>query len=77
MTSMESILDSGPARRSRTDWSRPAPAIARALFALLERLEHGMLTLVIPKAEEVKPRQIRISPVTEGAPAVAAEATKR
>jgi HSP20 family protein len=39
--------------------------------------EHGMLTLVIPKAEEVKPRQIRISPLTEGAPAVAAEASKR
>lgn len=28
--------------------------------------EHGMLTLRIPKAEEVKPRQIRISPITEG-----------
>ncbi|HLX35928.1 MAG TPA: Hsp20/alpha crystallin family protein [Candidatus Limnocylindrales bacterium] len=28
--------------------------------------EHGVLTLRIPKAEEVKPRQIRISPVTEG-----------
>src|SRR3954462_7651993 len=28
--------------------------------------EHGMLTLRIPKAEAVKPRQIRISPTTEG-----------
>jgi len=28
--------------------------------------ENGMLTLRIPKAEEVKPRQIRISPVTNG-----------
>jgi HSP20 family protein len=27
--------------------------------------EHGVLTLRIPKAEQVKPRQIRISPVTE------------
>ena len=27
--------------------------------------EHGMLTLRIPKAEQVKPRQIRISPVTD------------
>jgi HSP20 family protein len=29
------------------------------------RFEHGMLTLEIPKAEQVKPRQIRISPVTD------------
>lgn len=28
--------------------------------------EHGVLTLRIPKAEQVKPRQIRISPVTAG-----------
>jgi HSP20 family protein len=28
--------------------------------------EHGVLTLRIPKAEQVKPRQIRISPVTDG-----------
>ena len=28
--------------------------------------EHGVLTLRIPKAEQVKPRQIKISPVTEG-----------
>jgi hypothetical protein len=27
--------------------------------------ENGMLTLRIPKAEQVKPRQIRISPVTD------------
>ena len=27
--------------------------------------EHGVLTLRIPKAEEVKPRQIRITPVTD------------
>jgi HSP20 family protein len=30
--------------------------------------EHGVLTLRIPKAESVKPRQIRISPTLEGAP---------
>lgn len=30
--------------------------------------EHGVLTLRIPKAEQVKPRQIRISPVTDGQP---------
>ena len=28
--------------------------------------EHGVLTLRIPKAEQVKPRQIRIPPVTDG-----------
>jgi HSP20 family protein len=28
--------------------------------------EHGVLKLRIPKAEQVKPRQIRISPVTQG-----------
>lgn len=28
--------------------------------------EHGMLKLSIPKAEQVKPRQIRISPTVEG-----------
>lgn len=28
--------------------------------------EHGILRLRIPKAEQMKPRQIRISPVTEG-----------
>lgn len=28
--------------------------------------EHGVLTLRIPKAEQIKPRQIRISPVTSG-----------
>ena len=28
--------------------------------------EHGVLTLRIPKAESVKPRQIRISPTVEG-----------
>jgi HSP20 family protein len=38
--------------------------------------EHGVLTLRIPRAEAVKPRQIRISPTTDGqsttAPAAAA-----
>lgn len=29
------------------------------------RFEHGLLTLTIPKAEVVKPRQIRISPVSD------------
>jgi HSP20 family protein len=28
--------------------------------------EHGILRLEIPKAEQVKPRQIKISPVTDG-----------
>jgi len=28
--------------------------------------EHGVLTLRIPKAEQLKPRQIKISPVTDG-----------
>lgn len=28
--------------------------------------EHGVLTLRLPKAEQARPRQIRISPVTEG-----------
>jgi len=28
--------------------------------------EHGQLTLRIPKADEVKPRQIRITPTTSG-----------
>lgn len=30
--------------------------------------EHGVLSLRIPKAEQVKPRQIRITPLTEGSP---------
>jgi len=37
--------------------------------------EHGMLTLRIPKAEQVKPRQIRISPVTDANAKPAAEVT--
>ncbi len=39
------------------------PEKARATF------EHGVLKLEIPKAEAVKPRQIRISPTTEGSAA--------
>jgi HSP20 family protein len=35
--------------------------------------EHGVLTLRIPKAEQVKPRQIRISPVTDGSASHPAE----
>jgi HSP20 family protein len=35
--------------------------------------EHGVLTLRIPKAEQVKPRQIRISPVTESTGRLTAE----
>jgi len=35
--------------------------------------EDGMLTLRIPKAEQVKPRQIRISPVTDASAKPAAE----
>lgn len=42
--------------------------------------EHGVLSLRIPKAAEVKPRQIRITPTTEGGatrpPEVAAETVK-
>lgn len=41
--------------------------------------ENGVLTLTIPKAEQMKPRQIRISPVTEGnhkGPAIATETAK-
>ena len=29
--------------------------------------EHGLLTLRIPKAEQLKPRQIKIAPITDGA----------
>ena len=35
--------------------------------------EHGVLSLRIPKAEQVKPRQIRISPVTDASPNRAAD----
>lgn len=35
--------------------------------------EHGVLSLRIPKAEQVKPRQIRISPVTDASPNRTAE----
>ncbi|MBI2762537.1 MAG: Hsp20/alpha crystallin family protein [Chloroflexi bacterium] len=42
--------------------------------------EHGILSLRIPKAEQMKPRQIRISPVTEmssnGTARVPAEASR-
>jgi HSP20 family protein len=41
--------------------------------------EHGVLTLRIPKAEAVKPKQIRISPTTEGTasrPAVESSSAK-
>lgn len=42
--------------------------------------EHGVLRLRIPKAEQVKPRQIRISPVTDASAShtadIPAEATK-
>jgi HSP20 family protein len=36
--------------------------------------ENGMLTLRIPKAEQVKPRQIRISPVTDATPTAEGDA---
>jgi HSP20 family protein len=39
--------------------------------------EHGVLTLRIPKAEQVKPRQIRISPVTEGTAGQPAQVTAK
>jgi HSP20 family protein len=35
--------------------------------------EHGVLTLRIPKAEQVKPRQIRISPVSDASASPAVE----
>jgi HSP20 family protein len=35
--------------------------------------EHGVLTLRIPKAEATKPKQIRISPTTEGTASPAAQ----
>ncbi|HEY7024860.1 MAG TPA: Hsp20/alpha crystallin family protein [Candidatus Limnocylindrales bacterium] len=35
----------------------------------MANFENGMLTLRLPKAEEAKPRQIRISPTTEHQPA--------
>jgi HSP20 family protein len=35
--------------------------------------EHGVLKLEIPKAEQMKPRQIRISPVTDGSTSRAAD----
>ena len=35
--------------------------------------EHGILKLRIPKAEQLKPRQIRISPVTDAIPSGATE----
>jgi HSP20 family protein len=38
--------------------------------------ENGVLRLRIPKAEQVKPRQIRISPVTEGEARTAGQANK-
>lgn len=41
--------------------------------------ENGVLTLTIPKAEQMKPRQIRIAPVSDGnhdRPAVGAGASK-
>ncbi len=37
--------------------------------------EHGMLSLRIPRAEAVKPRQIRISPTTDGHSTNGAKAT--
>ncbi|MCU0505176.1 MAG: Hsp20/alpha crystallin family protein [Chloroflexi bacterium] len=39
------------------------------------RFEHGLLTLSIPKAEVVKPKQIRISPAVDGRAEGAAGAT--
>jgi HSP20 family protein len=45
------------------------------------RFEHGLLTLSIPKAEVVKPKQIRINPVVDdraqGAPVIPAGAETR
>jgi HSP20 family protein len=37
--------------------------------------EHGMLKLSIPKAEQVKPRQIRITPTVEGSATSRSDAT--
>jgi HSP20 family protein len=52
----------GSVYRSMTLPSGVEPDKATATF------EHGVLKLRIPKAEAVKPRQIRISPTTEGRP---------
>jgi HSP20 family protein len=50
----------GSFSRAVTLPSNVRPDAATATF------ENGMLRLSIPKAEEAKPRQIRISPVSEG-----------
>ena len=39
--------------------------------------EHGILKLRIPKAEAVKPRQIRITPTTDGSSAHGSNGSKR
>ncbi len=44
------------------------PERARATF------DNGVLTIRIPKAEQVKPRQIRITPAGDGSPAAAPNA---
>ena len=58
--SLVSEIRRGTVSRSVTLPTGLEPDKATATF------EHGVLTLRIPKAESVKPRQIRISPTTEG-----------
>jgi len=58
--SLVSEIRRGTVSRSVTLPTGLEPDKASATF------EHGVLTLRIPKAESVKPRQIRISPTTEG-----------
>jgi HSP20 family protein len=55
-----SEIQRGSVTRSVTLPSGLEPDKATASF------DHGLLTLRIPKAESVKPRQIRISPTTDG-----------
>jgi len=59
--SLVSEIRRGTVARSITLPTGLEPDKATASF------EHGVLTLRIPKAESVKPRQIRISPTIDGA----------
>ena len=61
-------------RRSRGSRTVTLPS-GLDLDAATASFENGMLRLAIPRAEQAKPRQIAITPVTEGsAPAVTASA---
>ena len=61
-------------RRSRGSRTITLPS-GLDLDAATASFENGMLRLTLPRAEQAKPRQISITPVTEGtAPAVTANA---